>query len=78
MAIAAAFSAIIALEQSKTIYYTGVTIYGTQESIIAPIAAIINEFPNLQKDTGNVCNIPESEYIDIPLIDNQRKIYKSG
>ena len=35
-------------------------------------------FPSLWKDTGNVTNVPESEWMDIPLVDNWKEVYKAG
>ena len=34
-------------------------------------------YPNLWKDIGNV-NIPEDQWMKIPLVDNWEQIYKAG
>ena len=79
---AAAFSAAIAPVQSpasvlETVHPTGVTIHGLPEAR-ASIATAVDAFPTLWKDTGNVVNVPEEEWMDIPLVDNWREVYKPG
>lgn len=61
---------------SEIIHPTGVTNHGNSEAISA-IGNVIEQFSSLWKDTGNV-SIPENEYMDIPLVDNWRDIYKLG
>lgn len=75
-AMAAAFPATTA-SPLETVHATGVTIHGTPESTPS-IAAVINRYPSLWQDTGNVTNVPESQWMDIPLVDNWTEIYKPG
>ncbi len=79
MAGVAAFSAAIALQVNvnKVIHPTGVTIYSTPAASSA-IATAVDAFPSLWKDTGNVINVPESEEIEILLLENWRELYKPG
>lgn len=45
---------------------TGVTLYG-EPSARAALAAVVEQFPNLWKDRRTVVNIPEEDYMPIPL-----------
>ena len=74
---AAAFSAALAPTQTEAVHPTGVTIHGSPQSR-ALIATAVDAFPTLWKDSGNVVNVPESEWMDIPLLDNWRELYKPG
>ena len=76
---AALFSAAITPvnEATEATYASGVTIYGTSEAR-SRVAKKVDAFPSLWKDTGNIVNIPDSEFMDIPLVDNWREIYKPG
>ena len=76
MATAAAFGAAIAPAPQEFVHPTGVTIHGTPATTAA-IANVVDQFPNLWKDTGQV-NLPESESMDIPLVDNWKDLYKPG
>ncbi len=42
------------------------------------MAAVVDKFPNLWKDTGNVVGVPESQHMEIPLLDNWEELYKPG
>lgn len=42
------------------------------------IGSVVGAFPNLWKDTGNVINVPEDQWMEIPLVDNWRDFYKAG
>ena len=53
----------------ETIHATGTTIYGNVTTTNA-ISNVVEAYPSLWKDTGNVVNIPEEQYMDIPLVDN--------
>lgn len=75
LGIAAAFNAVTFA--SEIVHSTGVIIYGGTASVKA-IADVAEAFPNLWKDTGNVINIPESQWMEIPLVDNWKDIYKAG
>ena len=77
VAAAAAFSAAMSPEVSEIVHPTGVTIHG-EPAARASIAATVEAFPSLWQDTGNVVNVPESEFMDIPLVDNWRELYKPG
>lgn len=65
------------LSQPETLHPTGTTIYGDDASA-STITDVVDSFPDLWKDTGNVANIPESEWMEIPLIDNWKELYKAG
>lgn len=56
---------------------TGVTIHGSSQARTS-ITQTVNTYPDLWKDTGNVVNIPESEHMEIPLVDNWESLYKPG
>ncbi len=75
----AAFSAAIAPQANvnEVIHPTGVTIHGTPAASSA-IATAVDAFPSLWKDTGNVINVPESEEMEILLLENWRELYKPG
>ena len=76
MATAAAFGAAITSTPQEFVHPTGVTIHGTPTAT-SSIANVVDQFPNLWKDTGQV-NLPESESMDIPLVDNWKDLYKPG
>ena len=76
MVTAAAFSAALMATPRESVHPTGVTIHGTPAATSA-IANVVDQFPNLWKDTGQV-DLPESESMDIPLVDNWRELYKPG
>ena len=74
---AAAFAAAIAPTQTEFIHPTGVTIHGAPQAR-SVISETIECFPNLWQDTGNVVNVPDSEHMEIPLVDNWEQLYKPG
>ena len=78
MATDAAFATAIGNADSatETVHQTGVTIHGSP-SAASSIAAVVESFPNLWKDTGNA-KISESEFMEIPLVENWRDLYKPG
>ena len=76
---AAAFSAAIAPMQSTSeiVHPTGVTIHGSSQAR-TEIAKTVDAFPTLWEDTGNVANVPESEWMEIPLVESWEALYKPG
>ena len=53
----------------------GVTIYGDQEDYV-DFRALVEDFRDLFNDNGGVVDVPEEEWMEIPLIENWRDIYK--
>jgi len=53
----------------------GVTIYG-DPATTSQIEAVINDYPQLWQDHGNVVDVPELKWMKIPLLDNWKKNYK--
>lgn len=52
----------------ETTLPTGVTIYGTPESTpVQELTKVVNEFPEVWKDTGTFADIPQEEWMKIPL-----------
>ena len=51
--------------------------YGDQPTIKAFNKAV-NNYPNLWVDHGNTAKVPESEWMEIPLVDNWMELYKPG
>ena len=52
----------------ETVLPNGVTIYGTQGSeAIQELTKVINDFPEVWKDTGTFVDIPQEEWMKIPL-----------
>ena len=79
MAVTAAFNVATTPKPTPEIVHTtGVTMYDSGGSAIPALTEAVEAFPNLWKDTGNVTNIPESEWMDIPLVDNWQELYKPG
>ena len=78
LGLAAAFNAATTFSDQarETTHSTGATIYGNATATNA-IAGVVEAFPNLWKDTGNA-NIPEDQWMEIPLVDNWKEIYKAG
>ena len=66
------------LKASEFIYSINITIYDFSPAIIPALIRTIKAFPNLQKDTGSVRNVPQLEQMDILLLDNWRELYKPG
>ena len=54
----------------------GVTIYGDQMAF-KELSSVIREYAMLWEDTGNV-KLTDSQFMEIPLIENWREIYKPG
>lgn len=52
-----------------------ITIYDDQATTLQ-IEAVVNDYPQLWQDCGNVIDVPESEWMKIPLLDNWKKNYK--
>ena len=77
VAATAAFSAAIGPAITEKTHSTGVTIHGPQEAQDS-IAAVVTKFLTLWQDTGGVKNVPQSEWMDIPLLENWRDLYKPG
>lgn len=55
----------------------GITVYGPSDTS-TQIEAVVNELPHLFEDRGNVVDVPKSEWMDIPLLDEWREKYKPG
>ena len=55
---------------------SGVTVYGEDSNTAAQIAAVADAYPDLWIDKGNVANVPEGEWMKIPLVDNWQDVYK--
>ena len=51
----------------------GVTIYGSEDP--ADFKAIVDEFPDLWTDNGSAVNVPEDQWMEIPLLENWRDLY---
>ena len=51
--------------------------HGTQATYES-IKALVDQFPRLWKDTGNVIGLSEAEHMEIPLVDNWKQLYKPG
>lgn len=77
MAVTAAFNAATAPKPEIT-HATGVTMYDSGHDSISALAEAVEAYPSLWNDTGNVTNIPESEWMEIPLVDNWQEQYKPG
>ncbi len=61
---------------TETVLPNGITLYGNP----APpeFLKLIEAYPDLWNDKGNVAKIPEKDWMEIPLVDNWRDIYKPG
>ena len=79
LGLTAAFNASTspAATPCETTHATGATIYGNATDSQA-IASVAEAFPSLWQDTGNVVNIPEDQWMEIPLVDNWKDLYKAG
>ena len=77
LATAAAFTAAIVAPVLENMHPTGVTVYGDAPTRNL-LDSVVNEFPNLWKDTGNVVGIPDTQHMDIPLVNDWEQIYKPG
>ena len=70
-----AFSA--ALEPDECVHPIGITIHGDVYAR-QKLSTTIEQFPTLWQDSGNVVGIPDSEFMEIPLLDNWKELYKPG
>ena len=50
----------------------GITIYGDDPT---DFETIVNNYPSLWKDDGGVVDVPEHQWMEIPLVENWRKNY---
>ena len=55
---------------------SGVTVYNSDPEAGKQIAAVADLYPELWVDNSNVADVPESEWMKIPLIDNWQDVYK--
>ena len=62
------------LESKLSNWATG---YGDQPTIKA-FNKVVDDYPDLWIDHGNTANIPESEWMEIPLVNNWMELYKPG
>ena len=61
-------SATVTPKQQETVLSNGVTIFGSTNSLdVQELSKTVNEFPKLWKDTGTFADIPEDEWMKIPL-----------
>ena len=77
MVVTAAFHAATTAKP-EVVHSTGVTMYDSGTGSVPAIAEAVEAFSSLWQDTGNVANIPEAEWMDIPLVDNWQEQYKPG
>ena len=56
----------------------GVTIYGRTMTAVTALAEVVNHYPHLWEDNSNVADIPEEEWMEIPLLENWQELYKPG
>ena len=57
------------VEVPETKLPNGVTVYGNNQ-VYQRIQSLVEKYPNLWKDTGKTADVPESEYMSIPLVDD--------
>lgn len=55
-----------------------ITLYGEDVGTVKKLKQVVDEFPRLWQDNGNVVDIPEEEWMEIPLVDDWRERYKPG
>ena len=63
--------------QLETKLTNGITVYGDHVSTPA-LTSTVSAYPDLWIDNGNTARVPESEYMNIPLIENWQDVYKPG
>ena len=76
LATAAAFTAAVLTPVLEHMHPIGVTIYGEASTTKPLLSSIVDEFPNLWKDTGNVVSIAETQHMEILLVNDWEYIYK--
>ena len=54
-----------------------ITIYGNKTGV-TELNEVVNHYPSLWEDNGNVADVPEAEWMEIPLLDNWQELYKPG
>ena len=57
---------------------SGITIFGNDTKTVQQIANVVCDYLQLWTDTGNVVDVPEDEWMDIPLVENWESKYKPG
>ena len=55
----------------------GATAYGTPNTV-SQLQNAVESYPNLWIDHGNTARLPESQWMEIPLLDNWQELYKPG
>ncbi|MCJ1242378.1 hypothetical protein MMC14_010386, partial [Varicellaria rhodocarpa] len=66
-----------AVQPSETVLANGNTVYGNAQTV-QEIKTVTEEFPSIWIDQGSVVNVPEQEWMDIPLLPDWRDNYKPG
>ena len=56
----------------------GITVYGSTTTAITALTEVAAHYPKLWEDNGNIANVPEEEWMEIPLLDNWQELYKPG
>ena len=56
----------------------GVTVYGDTPTTVTALTEVTNRYPRLWEDNGNIANVPEDKWMEIPLLDNWKELYKPG
>ena len=74
-----ACTALFAHGETEQRLPNGVTIHGTATSPeVATLTAVVNAYPNLWKDRGNIAIVPPAEELTIPLVPNWKEMYNAG
>ena len=56
----------------------GVTVYRDTPTTVTALTEVTNRYPRLWEDNSNIANVPEDEWMEIPLLDNWKELYKPG
>ena len=67
----------VAMTQLESKLSNQATGYGNQPTIEA-LNKVVNNYPDLWVDHGNTAKVPESEWMEIPLVNNWMELYKPG
>ena len=67
----------VAMTQLESKLSNQATGYGNQPTIKA-LNKVVDNYPDLWADHGNTAKVPESEWMEIPLVNNWMELYKPG
>ena len=67
-----------AAAEPEQLLQNGITVYGSTTAAVTALTEVTARYPRLWEDNGNVADVPEEEWMEIPLLENWQELYKPG